>query len=158
MIERISAWLLAIVALPFGIAACGGAEDPATAMLPTEAPGPTMRPGDNCLRCHSPGTKQGAPPWTAGGTIFRRRDAERNDGVGGVRVTITGAAGERVELTTNDVGNFYTREPLTKPYRVAIEYEGRRKEMPVDAPAGSCNACHSWPDPSGGAPGRIYVP
>lgn len=153
-----TAWLGALLALPLTVLACGSDGGASTDTSATEATGPLMRPGENCLRCHSPNTKERAPVWTAGGTIFARRDAERDEGVPGVKVFITGAAGEKVELETNEVGNFYTRAPLTKPYRVAIEYQGRRKEMPVDAPAGSCNACHSWPDPSGGAPGRIYVP
>lgn len=149
---------VALLALPLLLAACGSDGGASTDTSATEATGPTMRPGENCLRCHSPGTKERAPPWSAAGTIFTRREADRVEGVEGVTVSITGAGGERVELTTNAVGNFYTRTPLTKPYRVAIEYQGRRKEMPIEAPAGSCNACHSWPDPTGGAPGRIYVP
>jgi hypothetical protein len=139
------------------LSACGDAGGARTDSSATE-PGPFMRPGENCLRCHSPTSDTGAPIWTAGGTVFARKDADRDEGVPGALVVITGANGERVELTTNAAGNFYTRKSLTKPYRVAITYEGRTKEMPVDAPAGSCNACHSWPDPSGGAPGRIYVP
>jgi hypothetical protein len=156
----------AIVALAFGVAACGaegGASSdsgaPGTDLSATEVRGATMRPGDNCLRCHSKPGKYGAPEWTAGGTIYASKDAPFDaDGVPGVRVTITDVDGRRATAITNSVGNFYTREPLTKPFRVAIEYEGRRKEMPIEAPAGSCNACHSWPNPSGGAPGRIFVP
>lgn len=144
------------------LSACGSDDGTATDLAATEVFGPTMRPGDNCLRCHSQGTKenleQNAPVWSAGGTVYARKDAERDEGVAGVNVKITDATGRVVELRTNEVGNFFTRAPLTKPYRVAIEYQGKTKEMPVEAPAGSCNACHSWPDPVGGAPGRIYVP
>ncbi|MBS2014578.1 MAG: hypothetical protein JST00_16950 [Deltaproteobacteria bacterium] len=146
--------------------ACGSSDEPAgdvaapgTDLSATEVRGATMRPGDNCLRCHSKPGKYGAPEWTAGGTIYARRDAPfDSEGVRGVKVTLRDAEGRTATAITNAVGNFYVREPLTRPFRVTIEYEGRRKEMPIDAPAGSCNACHSWPDPSGGAPGRIFVP
>ncbi len=149
---------LLVLPIALLLAACSSSSDASSDSLATETPGPLMRPGENCLRCHSPNTGQNAPVWTAGGTIFTRKDAERDEGVPGVKVVLRGAAGEEVEVVTNAVGNFYTGAPLTKPYKVAITYEGRTKEMPIDAPAGSCNACHSWPDPVGGAPGRIYVP
>ena len=149
-----SVFSAAVVAL-YGCGSEGGVSSDASS---TEATGPLMRPGENCLRCHSPGNNLGAPVWTAGGTVYPRKDAAEDEGLAGVRVTITGAAGEKVTLTTNAVGNFYTAEPLTKPYRVVLERDGRTKEMPIDAPAGSCNACHSWPDASGGAPGRIFAP
>jgi len=155
---RTSISLVVAAAAALLAAACGSDAAVDTAVSPSEIRGPTMRPGENCLRCHSPTGGVGAPTWTAGGTIYPRRDADQGEGVEGVNVTITDADGKTVTLVTNEVGNFFTDEPLTKPYRVAIEYEGRTKQMPREAPAGSCNACHSWPDRSGGAPGRIYVP
>jgi hypothetical protein len=119
--------------------------------------GPTMRPGQDCLRCHSERSGQGAPPWSVAGTVFPHKQAAASEGINGVRVLVTDARGKSVELVSNAVGNFYTDEPLEIPLRVAIEQAGPRREMPVRAPSGSCNACHS-PQPVGGTEGRLYRP
>lgn len=159
MIESKHVFSSLVLASAAVLVACGAEPSaPETGISATEIRGPTMRPGENCLRCHSPTGGVGAPTWSAAGTVYDARDADRDAGVEGVTVIITGAGGERVRLVTNEVGNFFTDVPLTKPYRVLLEREGRQVEMPIPAPAGSCNACHSWPDRSGGAPGRIYAP
>lgn len=144
------------------LAACAGADadvqgdDPLACLdVPN---GPLMRPGENCLRCHSEGTDTGAPVWSLGGTVFPSPDADRCDGVEGAVVRVMDEAKNPiVELTTSAAGNFWTAVPLPENFRVAVVYEGRTIEMPVSPPAGSCNACHSQP-PIGGAPGRIYLP
>lgn len=118
--------------------------------------GPEMLPGDNCLRCHSENSKYPtAPRWTAAGTVFAAHDSE--EGVAGAEVTVTAADGKSITLTSNRVGNFYTAEPLTAPLRIKLTHESFEAEMPIEAPAGSCNACHSWPDATGDALGRIRV-
>jgi hypothetical protein len=158
--KSVSSSILSVaLATLFGtLAACSDDGGTSTSQDGTESTGPEMRPGDNCLRCHSTTSGLTAPPWTAAGTVFRRNDADLDEGVEGAQVSITDVNGESTTVTTNRVGNFFTRARLEAPFRVAIEYEGRRIEMPIEAPAGSCNACHSWPDPIAGAPGRIYVP
>lgn len=120
--------------------------------------GPTMRPGENCLACHQPGFGDPAPTWSAGGTIYGSKSAGSDEGVKGVIVTITDSNGRTESATTNRVGNFYFEDGLEPPYTVSIEYEGETIEMPLEAPAGACNACHSWPDPIADAPGRIFTP
>lgn len=90
--------------------------------------------------------------------MFPSADADPSAGVSGAIIKLTDKTGRTVELETNSAGNFYTREALTPPFKVALEYDGRRAEMPIEAPAGSCNACHSHPDPSGGTKGRIRIP
>jgi hypothetical protein len=121
-------------------------------------PGPTMRPGDNCLRCHNPQGQAARRPWTAAGTVFPKLDARASEGVEGVTVRFKDESGREVEaLITNEAGNFYTDQPLPDPYFVSLEYEGEAIDMPCAPPAGSCNACHS-PNPVGFAPGRIYLP
>jgi hypothetical protein len=69
------------------------------------------------------------------------------------------------ELVTNSVGNFYTETRLPEDFRVGVEFEGRRRDMPCTpiarspelGPIAPCNACHSVP-PLAPAPGRIFVP
>lgn len=122
--------------------------------------GPLMQPGDNCRRCHggpsSPYPQ--APEWTAAGTVFPGPDSPATDGVPLVQVHLMDPNGGIIQtLTTNAAGNFYTDMPLPEGFRVAIEYEGERIDMPCAAPSGGCGACHNQP-PIGTAPGRIFLP
>lgn len=120
------------------------------------AVGPDMLPGENCLRCHSKGSQYStAPVWTAAGTVFERADSDV--GVAGAEVHLTDATGQELTLTTNAVGNFYTAQALTFPLRATLTHESFAADMPIDVPAGSCNACHSHPDPSGDAKGSIRI-
>ena len=123
-------------------------------------PGPTMRPGANCLGCHQDGFGDpDAPEFTAAGTIFESPQSDFCDGVEGVKVYLTAEDGSEIELTTNAAGNFYTMEPLmVEGPGPRIEFEGRSLKMGRNLPpTPACNACHSNP-PVGGAPGKIYIP
>lgn len=134
------------------MAACGSPEPQA------EYTGPLMRPGQDCLSCHSDGAGRGAPTWSAGGTVYAKADAKPDEGLAGVDVLITAPDGTLLEkLVTNEAGNFYTPTPLPAGFKVALEYLGEHIAMPCPPPAGLCNACHNNP-PIGGAPGRIYIP
>lgn len=123
-----------------------------------EQTGPLMRPGQDCLSCHSEGAGRGAPIWSAGGTVYAKADAQADEGVQGVDVLLSAPDGSLIEkLVTNKVGNFYTRTLLPPGFKVGLEYQGQRIAMPCPPPAGLCNFCHSDP-PRGAAPGRMYVP
>ena len=159
---------LACVGVLFALLGCGDpdtnesaplANDPSSPTFDRTQTGPNMRSGENCLSCHRAGGLASSKPWSAAGTVFRAADSPVDDGAYGATITITDNAGKAVTLTSNAVGNFYTLEPLEKPLRMAIEYEGRRAEMPIPLDAqGACNGCHSHPDPIGGAKGRIRIP
>lgn len=122
--------------------------------------GPTMRPGENCRRCHGSVNSDfpDAPEWTAAGTVYPGPDSPATDGVPFVRVILSDPDGGVIEsLLTNAVGNFFTDTPLPAGYRVALEYEGERIDMPCAPPSGGCAACHTQP-PIGNATGRIFLP
>lgn len=158
MIPRI---LVAVFVSVSALVTVGCASETGSTSLPfdRERTGPLMRSGENCLACHREGGEANRKKWTAAGTVFRGADAAEDEGVEGATVIVTDAKGKEVRLTTNAVGNFYTPQALDKPLHMAIEYEGRRAEMPVALDAeGACNACHSHPDPIGDAKGRIRVP
>jgi hypothetical protein len=145
-------WLVATVTVGVGLAACG-TEEPAG-----EYTGPLMRPGQDCLSCHSADSGRGAPTWSAGGTVYAKADAKADEGVPGVQVILSQPDGTLIEkLVTNSVGNFYTTTELPRGFKVALEYQGQHIDMPCPPPAGLCNFCHSDP-PRGNAPGRIYIP
>lgn len=96
-----------------------------TGALPSGA-GPLMLPGEDCVSCHD-GAQ--AVRWTVAGTWGASA---------GSTITLTDAAGRTVSLTTNQVGNFYTSEPLAFPLRARANGE----EMPDPVTYGGCNGCH----------------
>ncbi len=151
-------WLVAATLALFTslLVGCGESAEPDGVGFAT---GPTMRPGDDCLRCHSTGSDYPtAPEFAAAGTVFSRVDAATSEGVAGVHVELLTPQGDLIErLVTNAVGNFYTQSALMRGFRVVLEHDGQRLEMPCPPPAGNCGACHSLP-PIGEAQGRIYVP
>jgi hypothetical protein len=101
----------------------------------------TMKPGENCVACHSDFTAAGTVYTTPGGAA----------GVEGAEVTITSTtSSQSVTLTTNSVGNFYTQAPLSPPLAIDIAYAGTVVSMTA-APDGACNRCH-------GGDQRVHVP
>jgi hypothetical protein len=117
-----------------------------------------MRPGNNCLRCHSAEGQASSKPFSFGGTVFPKSDSDLCSGVQGVTIRVTDAKGTLVSVVSNEVGNFWSATLLTPPLRMEAEYQGRVAKMPVDAPTGGCALCHSSPDAVGGARGRIRAP
>lgn len=130
---------------------------------------PIMRPGEDCLGCHSAGGEARSLPWTAAGTVYAAPDSDpQTGGVAGVHLLLTDALGKKVWLTTNQVGNFYTAEALTPPLGAEILTDGAPISMhlqptPEDVygPGSGmlgvgCNGCHTQPA-LGGAPGRINL-
>jgi hypothetical protein len=107
-----------------------------------------MLPGSDCLACHAPGGARGAPTWTAGGTAFERKDGAAP--LAGATVRITDAQGSVVEMTTNRVGNFYTRSALVPPLQAEIEVNGVIRAMQGSVDTGACSSCHSCDGAAGG--------
>ncbi len=99
------------------------------------ADGPMMRPGSDCLACHSAGGS--ATPWTVAGTVYAAGAA-----VAGANVRITDSAGSTFGLRTNRAGNFYTAESVAFPLRVCVERGGAADCMESVVSQGSCNTCH----------------
>lgn len=152
-------WHLGLLLTTISLAGCSAEVEDRCGPV-NETPGPMMRPGQNCLRCHQEGFgEEDAPVFSAAGTIFDSAEAEHCDGVEGVKVYLMGADGQEIELTTNAAGNFWTRAPLMpEGPGPRIEFEDRSIEMQRALPTTpACNACHDNP-PVGGAPGKIFVP
>ncbi len=156
VVLAIASGLVAAACASEGGDACGV---PTTFSLgPSEVRGPTMRPGANCLRCHSASGQAAAKPFSFGGAVFAAANADLCDGVSGVTIRITDRTGKAVTVVSNEVGNFWGAAPLTPPFRVSAERDGRTVTMPILAPTGGCALCHSWPDAQSGAAGRIRAP
>jgi hypothetical protein len=105
------------------------------ACIPEE--GPMMKPGSDCLECHG-GGEEDARRWTVAGTWSGQ----------GRQVSIVDAAGKSFSRHTNQVGNFWTSEPVTFPLRVSVD--GVAMPNAVNAADASCNRCHGDGPGSGG--------
>ncbi len=121
--------------------------------------GPRMLPGSSCVSCHREGSGAGeagseANQWfTAAGTLFEGNLGQRP--VAGAIVRITDAEGTTVEMTSNDVGNFFTKQPLVFPIRAEVERDGRTIGMMQAVSTGDCTSCHRC---GGMAGGKLYAP
>jgi hypothetical protein len=121
--------------------------------------------GEPCLECHRPGGKAAEFLHAAGGTVYARRDAARDAGIGGVEVTLRDASGRTATMMANAAGNFWwdreLRFPVSAAVRRRVEGDGGAGSPPVASPgptcsSGDCNRCHAVP-PAGGARGRIAL-
>jgi hypothetical protein len=111
---------------------------------------PTMRPGEDCLTCHSSGDHA----FTLAGTVFGDASAATSSGSSGVTVAVTDKNGTRVTLTSNAAGNFYTSQALVFPVSVEVRSGTAVAQMFTSATKGGCNGCHA----ASGSIGRIHVP
>lgn len=122
------------------------------------ADGPLMRPGEDCLACHSPAAPPGqhARDWSLAGTVYAAPEVDATAGVEGAQVQVDDAGGRSFSLRTNQAGNFYSAESVTFPLRVCVSRGGGTRCMVAAVENGACNACHQ-PASIGGA-GRIAAP
>ncbi len=129
------------------LAACGPASQSTST---ASAEGPTMNPGDNCLRCHDGAT---ATAFTAAGTVYPSAAAADGEGIAGATVTIVGAT-RTVSMDTNAAGNFFFTDAFGFPATVKVTRSGRTLAMAAQITKGGCaasNLCHP-------AAGRVHVP
>jgi hypothetical protein len=111
--------LAALAGLTLTLAACGGEEED----------GIDMRPGSDCLGCHT-GGEPGR--FTAAGTVFRAAGG----GAEGVTVTVT-IGGQVRTTTTSRAGNF----AFGQTGSVSAATVGGTP-MPGSSVTGHCNGCH----------------
>lgn len=101
-----------------------------------ERHGPEMLPGRECISCHR--------GFTAAGTVFESLMDACNTGVADATVEIIDEAGNTtVRMTTNAVGNFYTKAQLPARFRARITApDGLSQEMLSFGNDGNCSRCH----------------
>jgi hypothetical protein len=90
------------------------------------------------------------------GTVFPGMTSRTDEGLAGVAVQITDAAGHALALQTNLAGNFYSDEQLTMPITIDLQLGAETRHMEPSATYGGCNRCHNDP-PSEGAEGWAYI-
>lgn len=118
--------------------------------------GGTMLPGSACISCHSPGNydeEEGNAFWSAAGTVYS--DHLGTSGASSVTIRVTDANGITEEMTSNGVGNFYTKTALTPPLTAEVEAGGSILQMAAEVDTGDCSTCHSC---VGSAGGKLYSP
>jgi hypothetical protein len=107
-----------------------------------------MEPGSDCVGCHAKG---GAPELLIGGTVMAALHDDTNcRGVAGAKVRITGADGQKIELTTNATGNFFVLKDaaapkLATPFNAEVELNGKVVKMLTAQANTNCMACHTAP-------------
>lgn len=152
--------LILLLPLAALIAACSGLgnETPtncSTKQVASSHEGSMMRPGDDCIGCHSQGE---GPRFGIAGTVMGASNDDINcDGVAGVVVEITGSDGQTVSMTTNAAGNFSSRSAVQTPFSAKLTYRGKTRVMQSMQTDLSCNSCHTAQG-ANGAPGRVLVP
>jgi hypothetical protein len=142
------------VALLFVILACDPVHNQEVSALPGEVPGvphgPTHRPGQPCLLCHS--------DFNVAGTVFA--DPTSVTPAEGVSVNLLDSQGRTFVATTNVAGNFFVRTDEwtpVYPMKVSITSNGVTTSMTADVGRdGACAMCHF--DPVGtNSPGHVYT-
>lgn len=147
---------------PSRAAVCAAALASLALVACVESANATRNQGEDCGSCHRPGGKAPESMFTVSGTVFRSRDGEpRESGAKEVALVLTDARGRRLELRSNGGGNFYSKQEVEFPVRVAL------RELPAGAERqgpegtcrhGNCNLCHALKTPAGGARGRLVKP
>ena len=126
----------------------------------SEPPSPRMEPGGDCIGCHASGE---GPGFVIAGTVMNALHDDTNcGGVAGVTVRITGADGQKIEMVTNEVGNFYLQPPvgtLTFPFTAEVSRNGVTVPMLTSRSSSetNCATCHTAAG-ARAAPGRILAP
>ena len=109
--------------------------------------------GQNCLTsgCHAAG---GEKRFFVGGTIYSNINGTAARA--GAQVTITGANNRKTVLTSDRLGNFYSKTSIQAPITTSVSYLGREVKMPANALHGGCNdnSCHVV---GTGKPGRVFI-
>lgn len=117
-----------------------------------------MNPGQPCITCHSKGE---GPTFTVAGTLFGSSDEKDLCGgsnAGGAVVYIQDSAGKTLKLVPNEMGNFFSKLPISGDYKAWVQTaDGKTRAMSAKQSIRDCNTCHTQTG-SGGAPGRIVLP
>ena len=144
-------------------------DDDDDAVYPRDDDGsPLMAPGRACLDCHDEERADGdddVPNLLFAGTAYPTGH-EPDECIGaqaeGAEVHVQGANGDEVVVTINASGNFMlfrsdAPDGFGPPYRVKVVSADGERLMPIEAPNGDCNGCHTQFGDNG-APGRIVLP
>lgn len=123
-------------------------------------PGPTHRPGQPCLACHSDDGGGQGPTMSVAGTVYQKRN--RDIPAWGAVVRVSDAAGGHFETRANCAGNFYiTTSDWDPVFPLGVEVDDTELPEPVPMEShigreGACAGCHVvTAGPT--SPGRVYL-
>ena len=119
--------------------------------------GPTHRPGQPCLTCHS-GQGPGKSEFSVAGTVYKTKLS--TEWLEGATVTLTDAEGTIRQLTTNQTGNCLIKKSEwtpVYPMRVKVSFGGVSIDMLTHVGrSGACADCHTDPASAASA-GHVYL-
>jgi hypothetical protein len=127
-------------------------------------PGPSHRPGQPCLACHS--SYGGADPeMSVGGTLFSQpTDGQQPFLVANFNVYIIDSEGNRVFLQANECGNFFkAKDEFDPAFPLLAEVWDIAQTRPLAQMSsrigrdGSCGTCHKYPA-NWDSPGVVFIP
>jgi hypothetical protein len=123
---------------------------------------PLMRPGGNCIQCHTEMRRGPRPALTLAGTVYQTghepADCYGTDGFEtAYAIDVTDATGNVIHMEANNSGNFFSQEAVTFPITARISLGDRERRMTTPVMSGDCNACHTDVGDMM-APGRIVLP
>jgi len=129
---------------------------------------PRMHPGRDCITCHDRERpdEDDIPDLLIGGTVYPTGH-EPNDCYGDssadLQVVVRSLmSDDEITLQPNATGNFLLRRGdapagFAAPFSVKLVQGDLERIMPIEAPHGSCNRCHTQ-DGTMNAPGRVVSP
>lgn len=79
--------------------------------FPSTHPNRFHMTGEDCGICHAPGRKGGSADFTMSGTIYTDRTGRQ--ALEGAEIILKDASGKVISMTSNAVGNFFTKESIT---------------------------------------------
>jgi len=122
--------------------------------------GARLNAGEKCIDCHRPGGKAMEFPHAVAGTVYPSASAPADGGAPGVEIVLRDGRGRTLQLTSNGVGNFWSKDGLEFPVAAETRRPDGGASLASPGPtclSGECNACHTVP-PAGGARGRVAAP
>lgn len=142
-----------LAALAAALAAAGGCAD-----IAGFDNNPQMRPGQDCLACHSATGLASGLNFTLGGTIYPAAYAGTEGGLGSAEIDVVDHDNRKLALLSNGAGNFYSAEPIVFPITVSVKVGQQRFTMQSYPPNGHCNACHSLQTNPDGTVQTVLLP
>jgi hypothetical protein len=109
-------------------------------------------PGLDCLGCHDDNTADGAPKFTAAGTLYDGPSG--NSPLVGATIIVSDALDHEYRMVSQQNGNFYMSADVVFPLRSKVTQCPSTHSMQGFS-VGSCNqgGCHGAGDPQG----RVYL-
>src|ERR1700677_4571754 len=86
---------------------------------------PQMKPGQDCLSCHTADGVASALNFSVGGTVYPAAYTGVEGGLFDAEIDLTDSNNRKLALSSNGAGNFYSAEAVAFPAKVAVQIGGQ---------------------------------